>query len=170
MSVRFVLYAIFIIPGPVKLGGGGYTSFTMAVCLSVCLPVEIPKSGFHLITPFPFDIQWSYFTHVLPMTGRKPLLIFLSKVKVKFVLWSVHCFRTTMTSPFGIKWWYLICVSAMTQGRPLLISGLKGQGQGQIRTSNFVQFPHNNAISFWSTIMILLTLIHCDLTPIEFGF
>ena len=42
-----------IIPPPTKMWRG-YTGFTTAVCLSVCLW----KSGFRTITPFPFDKQW----------------------------------------------------------------------------------------------------------------
>ena len=52
-----------------------YTGFTMAVCLSVHLPVGLGKSGFCTIGPLPFDIQWWYFTYMLTLTWKGPLLI-----------------------------------------------------------------------------------------------
>ena len=88
------------------------------------------KNGFCMITPLPFDIQWWYFTQVLPMTGGRPPIDFWvkrSKVMVKFKLSSLHRFHTITPLPFGIHWWYFTRELIMTQGEPLLILGLIGQ-------------------------------------------
>ena len=63
----------------------GYQNFKPASPFGSCEilanfhPCCLWKSGSRRITPFPFDIQWWYFTPVLPMTGGRPLLIFWSK-------------------------------------------------------------------------------------------
>ena len=83
----------FRIPPPTKLWR--FTGFTIAVCLSVHLSVRLWKSGFCTITPFPYDIQWWYFTYILTLTWGGPLFILGQKVKGE--IWTLNFF--TVSAP-----------------------------------------------------------------------
>ena len=86
-------------PSTNKFVGG----ILVSPCLSICMSVEKCT-----ITPFPFDKQWSYFTHVLPMSGGRPLLILGSKGQRSKLYFEV-CIVSTYYNNF-ISFWHELMI------------------------------------------------------------
>ena len=109
------------------------------------------------------------------MTRGGPLSFWDQKVKVRFGLQTFYRFRTITPFPCDIQWWNFTRVDHNPR-MPLLIFGstyidFGSKGQGQIWTSNFLPFPHDNFISLWHTMRILHICVANDLTrtSIDFG-
>ena len=74
----------FLYPRPTKLGGGGYTGFTLSVCPSVCR-----RHVFRSISQVSFGISISNFICMLMVAIGRSLLIF-SDVTFKMAAWRPY--------------------------------------------------------------------------------
>ena len=140
-------------------GGGGYTGFTMSF--------RLWKSGFCTITPFPFDIQWWYFTDVLTMT-RRPLLIFGCLVKGQGKIWTSNFSPFPHDNSISVSHSVMIlhtCVDYVPRRTSIGFGGRKVKGRGQIWTY-ILLFPHDNCFSFCPTMMVLHTCVDYDPRPL----
>ena len=110
---NFVHDYIFI-PPPNEVGGG-YTGFTLSVCLSVC-PSVCRRHGFRTVTQVCFGISISNFICMLFVAMGRSLLIF-SDVTFKMAAWRPYWIcqfpDSTLSLALNVKsklQWYITCV------------------------------------------------------------
>ena len=108
---------------------------------------------FCTITPFHFDLQWWYFTHVLTVTHGGPLLSLESKGQRSRSNWLQFFYRLHNS----ISLWHTLLILHTCVENHMRATSFDFGSKGQIWTSNFLQFPHDNWFSIWHTKMILHT-------------
>ena len=86
-SLFWLIFEWFLYPRPTKLEGG-YTGFTLSVCLSV-RPSVCRRHGFRSISPVCFGISISNFICMLMVAIGRSLLIF-SDVTFKMAAWRPY--------------------------------------------------------------------------------
>ena len=107
-------------------GGGGYTAFTIAVCLSVRLSVE--KWFLRDNSTFFWRTMMILFTCIVHDPRRTSIDFGVQRSTI-FGLRTFYRFRMVTPFPFGIHWWYMYFTHelTMTRGGPLLIFVSKDQ-------------------------------------------
>ena len=114
--------------------------------LSVCPSVCLWKSGFCIIAPFPFDIQWWwYFTHILTMACEVPLLNLGSKGHGKFEL------KTVAFPHNSIHFLLTLMILHMYADHDLRRTSIDFRVSRSKVAVNFALFSNDNSFIFWPT-------------------